>query len=499
MRRKILTTAFMVVTLAWPTGARAQSADKILKDYVKAIGGEKKLRGIKNLAATGDVRDLATGQSGSFTLETRAPDSFYFEIAGEGLARSEGFNGSSGWEQNPGAAPSTLAGLRSAQLRATAFYWNDHFQTYSKVGAQAALTGQEAVAGSPANAVEMTTRAGVHRKFFFDAKSGLLTKEMEEGEGAEGETLFSDYRRVDGVLEPFHLVIRAGGRTLEVTMLDVRHNAQMDDRVFTFPEKAEAPLPNPTEFMREVHENQKQIDLIRKNYTFTRDETGIAMDDKGKTKEKEVNTYEVFFLGGEEVDRQTAKDGKPLSDQEKKKEDERIDKIYKKYEEKKQVGASDTPKKDEEEGEVGIEHFLSASEFVNPRRERFHGREMIVLDFRPLPGFKPKNLHERLVQTLTGVVWIDENAKEVVRLEARTNDNFKVGGGIVVSLQRGMYIALEQEFVRDEVWLPSSAEIHFAARALLFVHLKGDVIERFSNYKKFGSDIQIRHASPEKQ
>jgi hypothetical protein len=62
-----------------------------------------------------------------------------------------------------------------------------------------------------------------------------------------------------------------------------------------------------------------------------------------------------------------------------------------------------------------------------------------------------------------------------------------------------MYLAFEQQFVRNEVWLPSYVEIHFAARALLFLHLKGDVIERFSNYKKFGSDIQIRRASPEKQ
>jgi|ERR1022692_947731 hypothetical protein len=106
---------------------------------------------------------------------------------------------------------------------------------------------------------------------------------------------------------------------------------------------------------------------------------------------------------------------------------------------------------------------------------------------------------DRLVQTLSGVVWIDENAKEVVRMEARTNDNFKVAGGLFVSLQRGMNLAFEQEFVRSEVWLPSYVEIHFAARALLFVHLKGDVIERCSNYKKFDSDIRIGHAPAEKQ
>jgi hypothetical protein len=231
------------------------------------------------------------------------------------------------------------------------------------------------------------------------------------------------------------------------------------------------------------------------------DQTVLATDDKGKTRAKEAKTYEVFFLGSEEVNRLVAKEGKPLTDQEKKKEDERVEKIYKKYQEKKkkEAATADTAKKNEEDVDVGIKDFLPASQFVNPRRERFHGQEMIVFDFQPRLGYKPKNLNERLIQTLSGVIWIDENAKEVVRLEARSNDNFKIGGGLLISLQQGMYFAFEQEFVRDEVWLPSSAEIHLSARAFLFVRFKGDVIERYSKYKKFGSDIQIRRAPPEKQ
>jgi hypothetical protein len=498
---KILASALMLAALVCPGVARAQSADKILKDYVKAIGGDKKLKAIKNLRAFGDVRDATTGQTGSFTLETRDPDSFYIEMNGEGLRWSEGFNGNSGWEQKAGGAPSTLAGWRSAQLRATAFYWNDHFQNLSKIGAQATLAGQDTIDGNAVNAVEMTTRAGVHRKFFFDAKRGILLKETEEGDAAEQETLFSDYRAVDGILEPFHLLIRMGGRTLEVTMREVLHNTQMDGRAFGFPGIDPAPLPDPAELLREVEKNQKQLELVRKNYTYTEDESELVTDDKGKTREKEAKTYEVFYLGGEEVNRLVSKEGKLLTDEEKKKEDERIDKIYKKYEEKKkkEANAPETTKKDEEDGDVEIKDFLRASQFVNPRRERFHGQEMIVFDFQPRPDYKPRNLDERLVQTLSGVIWIDESAKEVVRLEARTNDNFKIGSGLVVSLQKGMYFAFEQEYVHDEVWLPSYAEIHLSARALLFVHFKGDVIDRFNNYKKFGSDIQIRRAGPEKQ
>ncbi|HUK31571.1 MAG TPA: hypothetical protein VLV89_10690, partial [Candidatus Acidoferrum sp.] len=425
LRTRICATVITMLLLLCSGVSHAQSADRILKDYVKAIGGEKKLKAITSFTAIGDARDTSSGQTGSFTLDTRAPDSFYVEMTGEGLAWSEGFNGSSGWEQKAGETPSTLTGWRSAQLRATAFYWNDHFENLSKIGAQASLAGQDTIDGNAVNALEITTRAGVHRKFFFDAKRGILVKESEEGEAAGDEIVFSDYRPVDGILEPFHLAIQMNGRTLEVTMRKVRHNTGLDNRVFAFPEKTSAPLPDPTDLFREVDKNQKQLDLIRKNYTYTEDESTLATDDKGKTREKEARTYEVSYLGSEEVDRLIAKDGKPLTDEEKKKEDERIDKIYKKYEEKKkkEANVAQAPKKDEEDGDVEIKDFLRASQFINPRRERFHGQEMIVFDFQPRPDYKPRNLDEKLVQTLSGVVWIDENAKEVVRLEARTNDN----------------------------------------------------------------------------
>jgi hypothetical protein len=55
---------------------------------------------------------------------------------------------------------------------------------------------------------------------------------------------------------------------------------------------------------------------------------------------------------------------------------------------------------------------------VNPRRERFRGQDVLVFDFEPNPGYKPRKLEERVVKQLAGAVWIDEKAKDVVRLEA---------------------------------------------------------------------------------
>ena len=484
-----------VVAAAFAASVGAQSPDRVLEHYTKAIGGDKKLKAIASLRATGQVRDLSTGATGAFTWEMKAPDDFYFEMSGANLSWSEGFNGRSAWERRGTAPAETLTGPRSAQLRVTAQLWNDRFENYVKNGLRVATAGQETVNGKPAEAIEVTTRIGVHRKFLFDSSSGLLLTQIEEGDGADGEIFLSDYRAVDGVLEPFHLTFKNAERTLDVTLSDVRHDPALGESAFSFPGENKIALPTQAQLLRDVEQNQKQLERLRRNYIYQMDQTGHVTDYKGKSKENEAETDEVFFLGNEEVDRLLAKDGKVLSPDEKKKEDARIDKIYSKYQGKQQKDAAATIDSkqpyDQKDEDIGIENFLALSDFSNPRMERFHGKDMLVFDFSPRPGNKPKNLRERLVNMLSGAAWIDQDAKEVVRLEARTNNNFKLDGGLLVSLQPGMYLIFEQEFVNGEVWLPSYAEVHFAARALLFLHLKGDVVVHFSNYRKFGSNVKI--------
>ena len=122
---------------------------------------------------------------------------------------------------------------------------------------------------------------------------------------------------------------------------------------------------------------------------------------------------------------------KALEGDEKKKEDQRFSKEFDAAK-KKQAELANDPKKQQKEDEreqAQISDFLRAENFTNPRREIFRGQEVIVFDFGPNPDYKPKNMIENLVQKLVGVIWVDEQARDVVRLEARFSDNFKIAGG----------------------------------------------------------------------
>src|SRR4029077_9809855 len=102
-----------------------------------------------------------------------------------------------------------------------------------------------------------------------------------------------------------------------------------------------------------------------------------------------------------------------------------------------------------------IETFLRTCQFVNPRRERFRGQDVLVFDFEANPEYKPRSLVEKIVQKLAGVVWIDENAHDVVRLEAYFAGDAKIAGGLLVTIQKGTSFVFEQTFLNNEVWLPT--------------------------------------------
>src|SRR5205085_7883705 len=88
----------------------------------------------------------------------------------------------------------------------------------------------------------------------------------------------------------------------------------------------------------------------------------------------------------------------------------------------------------EERSNFTILGILRLSEVTSVRREMFRGFEVIAFDFEPKKGVKTKSRIEAIVNKLAGTMWIDEDAKQIVRLEARFTDSFKMDGGLLASI-----------------------------------------------------------------
>jgi hypothetical protein len=263
------------------------------------------------------------------------------------------------------------------------------------------------------------------------------------------------------------------------------------------PAVAPRPLPDIPSLLRDVAKNQKILEDLRQLYTCHLSEEQDKTDSDGSIKSREMKDYDVFYVGQDAAQRLLAKDGKPLEGREKQEEDDRFNKDYDKLK-KKQAELANDPKKqakEEEEDEADLSDFLRAELFANPRRETFRGHELIVFEVSANPDYRPKKRIDSIIQKLSGTMWVDEDAREVVRLEARFTDSVKIGGGLVASLAKGSNFVFEQEKINDEVWLPSYAEVHVSGR-IVFVKLKQNFVDHFTDYKKFHSAVSFGATAP---
>jgi hypothetical protein len=489
------------ILAATGTQAFAQDASKIIDQFVKAAGGSKALSRIQALALEGTFT-APDGQSGAYTFQTKLPNRLYTEMILGDRTEIEAYNGKSAWHSLPSGELSTLTGESGAELEAAAEFYNIRLLDLKKHKIGAAFVGHASFAGKDTLQLEITFPTGVKREAFFDPETHLLIGEKAVVAGTPQTVRYDDYRPENAVQLAHHYRIERGGQTYEVAIHRATVNGVIGERVFDFPKKAQAQLPDLKALFKEIDDNQKAIDKIKENYTGTRDEEETEYDKNGRVSKVDRKQYTFFYLNGDEISTLVKKDGQPLPGEEQKKENEKtqkhIEEAQKKQAKKdaKEEKNRDEGKEKEDKDDPGIEVFLRACQFVNPRRERFRGQDVLVFDFEPNPEYKPKTLAEKVVSKLAGVVWVDEKAHDVARLEAYFVSDFRFVGGVVANLQKGTSFIFEQAYLNDEVWLPTYEEAHIGVRVLLVKGFKVNAVTRYSDYKRFNVQTLSTVGSP---
>jgi hypothetical protein len=484
--------SLLALSLLGPSGfAQTQEPAKIADQYVKAAGGSKVLSKIHTMTLEGTFTNTADGKSGTYTLDTKLPNRYYSELVFGDKNLIEAYNGKSAWHRTAAGDLGTLLGQEGLQLEAASSYYNSRFLNLKKNKLALAFVGHTQVRGKDALQVEVTAPTGVKREVFFDPQSHLIVKETGAVGGIDEELMYDDYRAVDGVKLPYKIELHRGHDAYSVDIARAAINGTVGERVFDFPIKSQVKLPDLKALFKEIDDNQKAIDKLKENYAGTRVEEETEFEKDGKVKKTTVNEYNFFYLKGDEVSTLVKKDGKPLSDAEQKKENEKTQKEIadiQKREAKKEAKdekAKEEGKKDKEDDDVGIETFLRACQFVNPRRERFRGEDVLVFDFEPNPEYKAHKLVEKIIQKLAGVIWIDEKAHDVARLEAYFVGDFRFAGGLLANLQKGTSFIFEQAYINNEIWLPTYMEAHLGVRVLLLKGFSLNAVTHYSDYKRF--------------
>jgi hypothetical protein len=246
---------------------------------------------------------------------------------------------------------------------------------------------------------------------------------------------------------------------------------------------SDPPLPDIRQLMREVQAHQAQLDKIRENYTYTSYQTTQDIDGNGQVKKTETAEYEDFFVNGHVIERKVKSNGQTLNDHDQQKETERVTKLVEK--------AQKTPRDQSLEGQsISISRVLEIMDVHNPRRENYRGSPAIVFDFVGRKDVKTHGLAEDASKKLQGTLWIDESGRQVAHLEVSFNDNFRVVGGILATVQKGSSFRFDQAPVNGEIWLPTGAEGTIQARVLMVKSFRQHFSERVYDYKRFKVETQ---------
>jgi hypothetical protein len=254
----------------------------------------------------------------------------------------------------------------------------------------------------------------------------------------------------------------------------------------------ERPLPDIPALMHAVEANQRISEAIEKDYMYRSVQTQEEVDGHGGVKKTETREYDIFWVEGVPVHRLTKKDGKELSAKEQAKESEQIDKEVAKAKERR-AKADEKGTETDPRGHdlVTVSRLLELGSFTNARRVQLNGRDTIAVDFSGDPKAKTKDRFEDVIRDLAGTAWIDEQDKVLVKAQGHFVNNFKIGVGMVVNIQKGTSFGMEQKKVNDEVWLPAVMEGKGSARALLFFNFNGNFRALESDYRKFKATSTI--------
>lgn len=203
-----------------PAGLTAQ---KVLENYVLAVGGTETLGNVKDIQFDGHMGMM--GMKLEFKRVMQAPNKSFTSAIMNGQAMfTQVYNGEKGLTSQMGQK-SPLEGDKLKALHLESHLIPERF--YEKYGIQSTLKGAEKIDGALVYVVVSQLPGNVESVAYFDAETGLKVKAIRT-EGNDPATMqsteFKDYREVEGMRFPFTTVLSAGPQTMEFTTNVIKVN-----------------------------------------------------------------------------------------------------------------------------------------------------------------------------------------------------------------------------------------------------------------------------------
>lgn len=210
---------------AAPNGVTAQT---VYKEYIKAIGGEKKLKSIETAAIQGTVTIPGAPMIISTEMKIKVPNKEYMAMTAEGmgLLNKQVFDGEKGYVEQQGMKVDlTEEQIAPKKGKHTLFQ-----ELYAKSD-EIALEGIVTEGDKELYKIKVLDEATKSYRFY-NTKTHLLEKVEVEGGTANSIIAYSDYKEIDGILFPFKQDMVSGMQSINITFTSVVFNEGVTDEDF---------------------------------------------------------------------------------------------------------------------------------------------------------------------------------------------------------------------------------------------------------------------------
>jgi len=213
------------------TKAAEISAEEIINNYVKALGGAAAIETINDYKITGSASVM--GQEFAFTQMFKKPNMSFLSITmGDMVVQKVVFNGKTLSMSGMGGSQEVTKGKEFDAAKAEAGICPP--MNFVKNGYTMTVKGIEKVGNAEAYILDVDS--GSLKTYWFDTKTGLLIKTSATAETPQGvvQTVmeYSDYRPKSGMMFPYSLKQKAGGMEVVMRVSDVKVNTGLTNEDF---------------------------------------------------------------------------------------------------------------------------------------------------------------------------------------------------------------------------------------------------------------------------
>jgi len=278
----------------------------------------------------------------------------------------------------------------------------------------------------------------------------------------------------------------------------------------------EQPLPDRTNFLIEFQVKRPGLITVldgsstwglAAQYTYTEKVIETTLDSKGSPKGSKTSVFEIIptRVPGFPYRRQIVKNGVPLTQKELERQDRKQEEETRKLEREVQKYAAEqsakqkvhpTPPPPPRTWRIEDSDLLMAADFQLVGRESIDGHPVILLTFKPNPGYKPRSDIGKMLQRASGRVWVSETDYEPVRLEAQLDEVISFGMGFLARIQPGSRGTFERRKFNDEVWLPVRDDFTAKAKVLLVKGMHVQEVHEYTDHHKFAVDVRLKFQDP---